>query len=511
MRRQYLWPLMGAFALFTGALRPAHSAPPTRVLDQNKDIGSPATAGSTMVDANGNYTIQGSGADVWGNADSFQYAYTSVKGDGSIIARILSQTPADPVNTKTGPMIRETDAVGATHVFLATSSGNGVNWQWRDTTDGATDWTGPNKAPAKFPNYMRIQRAGNDLAGFVSDDGTLWRGITSTKTIPMAATALFGLAVTSHSDGDLATATFDKVSVQPGASLVYGLSACGADKAVMLQWTKLSGADSYNVYRAPSGTTDPSKFTVVNDKAVTGTTFTDATAGLADGTTYSYLVAPVSKDASGKAVEGSKALVDATPLAFLAPPGFNTVSINEGVDCGTGAIFDATTGVTTVRGSGADIWGTADQFNFTSQPATGNFQAVVKLVSGPTHTADNAKTGLMIREGTAAGSRHLTLGVTGSGGLILWWRDTTDGDTNWPGGLVSDAGTITPPVWLRLTRKGDVITPESSTDGKTWQPAGDPQTLTGLAATVNVGLAITSWNRGIISEAQFSNISITKQ
>jgi regulation of enolase protein 1 (concanavalin A-like superfamily) len=508
MTKESLWVLAGALALTMGALHPAQGSPPPPVLDQKKDIGSPSAAGSTTVDANGVYTIQGSGADIWGSADSFQYAYTSVKGDGSIITRILSQTPADPVNTKSGPMIRETDAAGSTNVLLATSSGNGVNWQWRDTTDGATDWTGPNKAPAKFPNFMRVQRAGNDFAGFVSDDGALWRNVTSMKTIAMANTALFGLAVTSHQDGNLATATFDKVSVQAGASLVYGLAACGGDKTVVLQWSKLAGADSYNVYRAPAGTTDATQFVKVNTQVLTATTFTDGAAGLEDGKSYTYLVAPVAKDASGKAVEGEKALVQATPLAFQAPPGFTTTSINEGVDCGTGAIFDATTGVTTIRGSGADIWGNADQFNFTSQPATGDFQITAKALTGPTLTDPNARAGLMIREGTAAGSRHVTLGVTGTNGLILEWRDMTDGGTDWPGSLVVDAGSITPPVSLRLTRKGDVITPEYSTDGTTWQPAGDPHSLTGLAKMVNAGLAITAHNPGAISEAQFSGLTI---
>ena len=160
MQTRYLWALAGAMALTMGALRPAHGSPP---LYQNKDIGSPSAAGSTTVDANGVYTIQGSGADIWGSADSFQYAYAPVKGDGSIIARILSQTPADPVNTKSGPMIRETDAAGSTNVFLPTSSGNGVNWQWRDTTDGATDITcgcsGPaTTSPASSPMTARSGR-----------------------------------------------------------------------------------------------------------------------------------------------------------------------------------------------------------------------------------------------------------------------------------------------------------------------------------------------------------------
>jgi regulation of enolase protein 1 (concanavalin A-like superfamily) len=66
------------------------------------------------------------------------------------------------------------------------------------------------------------------------------------------------------------------------------------------------------------------------------------------------------------------------------------------------------------------------------------------------------------------------------------------------------------PVWLRLTRKGDDITGEYSTDGKTWQGAADSvATITGLAKNVYAGLAITSHQRGQISQGVFQNLKIT--
>jgi hypothetical protein len=36
------------------------------------------------------FTVSGAGADIWGTADSFHFAYTALNGDGQIVARVTS-------------------------------------------------------------------------------------------------------------------------------------------------------------------------------------------------------------------------------------------------------------------------------------------------------------------------------------------------------------------------------------------------------------------------------------
>jgi hypothetical protein len=55
-----------------------------------RDIGAPAVRGSTSIDANGIWTIKGSGDDIWGTADNFQFVSQIVKGDVTLTARYLS-------------------------------------------------------------------------------------------------------------------------------------------------------------------------------------------------------------------------------------------------------------------------------------------------------------------------------------------------------------------------------------------------------------------------------------
>ncbi|MHC4206501.1 MAG: hypothetical protein ACYSTT_17755, partial [Planctomycetota bacterium] len=69
--------------------------------------GYPAAVGSFTEGPTGTYTMVGSGSDIWGNADEFQYAYKTLTGVGSIVARVQS---VENTNNwaKAGVMIRET-------------------------------------------------------------------------------------------------------------------------------------------------------------------------------------------------------------------------------------------------------------------------------------------------------------------------------------------------------------------------------------------------------------------
>ena len=50
------------------------------------DIGLTALPGSVIAGDGTYYTVSASGADVWGTADAFHYVYTTLSGDGAIVA-----------------------------------------------------------------------------------------------------------------------------------------------------------------------------------------------------------------------------------------------------------------------------------------------------------------------------------------------------------------------------------------------------------------------------------------
>ena len=103
------------------------SAPPPPSLPSgwsNQDIGSVAVAGSASV-SNGVFTLAGSGADIWGTADQFHFAYRTLTGNGSIVARVATLQNVDQW-TKAGVMIRASLTPGSRHAMMIASVEQGA-------------------------------------------------------------------------------------------------------------------------------------------------------------------------------------------------------------------------------------------------------------------------------------------------------------------------------------------------------------------------------------------------
>jgi hypothetical protein len=164
-----------------------------------------------------------------------------------------------------------------------------------------------------------------------------------------------------------------------------------------------------------------------------------------------------------------------------------------------------------LRGSGEDIEGKEDGCYFLNQPLAGDFQITVRMLSKPTGDSAQAKAALMLRESLDPGARCFCLCITQAYGLKFQRRSIANEDTDSAGAI--PPGTLKLPLLLRLTRRGNTVTPEYSRDnGQSFQPAGEPFRFEpSLAKTLYAGLAITSHHLGHISEAKFSGLEIRKQ
>jgi len=176
----------------------------------HSDIGNVAFSG----DANyvtGQFTVQGSGDDIWGTADAAHITYLSLNGDGQIVARVQSVQNTDPW-AKAGVTFRESLAAGSKHASMFVTPGNGTAFQYRVATGGdSTHAAGPG---ATAPYWVRVTRVGSNFTGAVSGDGVNWTTV-STASISMAGQVLVGLVVTAHNNGALNTSAFDNVTVTP--------------------------------------------------------------------------------------------------------------------------------------------------------------------------------------------------------------------------------------------------------------------------------------------------------
>jgi hypothetical protein len=172
------------------------------------DIGAVGATGTSCY-SGGTFTIEGSGADIWGSTDEFRFVYRTLTGDGYIIARVASLENVDAW-TKSGVMMRASLAANAAHASFFVSPGKGLAFQRRVTAGGTTTHTsGGSGSP---PQWVGLLRKGNTFGAYRSTNGSSWTLVAS-QTISMGSTIYVGIPVTSHRDGTLATATVTGVSV----------------------------------------------------------------------------------------------------------------------------------------------------------------------------------------------------------------------------------------------------------------------------------------------------------
>jgi hypothetical protein len=158
--------------------------------------------------------------------------------------------------------------------------------------------------------------------------------------------------------------------------------------------------------------------------------------------------------------------------------------------------------VFSVHAGGSDIWDTTDQFHFVYQPLSGDGEVIARVQS-ITNSDAWAKTGVMIRETLTANSRHAFALISAGSGYAFHRRLYAGGVTLNTAGAAGVA-----PGWVRLVRSGSRIDAYQSTNGSTWTSIGSDAVT--MAATVYVGIATTSHNTSVATDAVLDNVKVTQ-
>ena len=191
------------------------------IFTAHQDIGGPSIAGSSS-HSTGTYTMSGSGADIWGAPDQFQYLYKTLTGDGRLTARVVTDT--NPNNAaKAGVMMRDTLTSGSLHALMNVTAANGTEFIARTVDPMPTPYASSTSGPTA-PYWVRVTRAGNTFTAERSPDGITWTQQGTTQTIAMGSTIYVGLVVSAHTNAALHTATFDNVSLTVPSAPVLAAS-----------------------------------------------------------------------------------------------------------------------------------------------------------------------------------------------------------------------------------------------------------------------------------------------
>jgi hypothetical protein len=185
-------------------------------------------------------------------------------------------------------------------------------------------------------------------------------------------------------------------------------------------------------------------------------------------------------------------------LTVSAPVDGTNLDVGAPALAGSGS---QSAGVWTIAGSGADVWGTSDQFHFDYWTLPGDGTITARVVS-VTNTSFYAKAGLMMRQSLAANAAYAFAPALPTLSVFQYRTGA--------GGSASSSGyyPASYPVWLRLVRANGNLTAYASPDGAAWQQMGNTVSV-GLTGAVYAGLAVTSQNNTKLNTAVFDNVSIT--
>ena len=164
-----------------------------------------------------------------------------------------------------------------------------------------------------------------------------------------------------------------------------------------------------------------------------------------------------------------------------------------------------------VNASGADIWGSNDEFHFVYRQLTGDGEIIAR-VSSLSKVNNWTKAGVMMRAGTAAGAKHafMTLAPdpTNAGNGKYGYAFQSRSSTN--GGSLSNTPRVLPnaalPYYVRLVRTGNTFTGYISQTNGNWTQVSSA--TISMDATIQVGIATTSHKDGTIAQAVYNNVSV---
>ena len=232
------------------------------------DVGAVGLGGS-QANANGVWTIAGSGGDIGGTSDGFHFVSQALASDGTLSARVESLGQTDPA-AKAGLMFRAGTAANAPFFALVYTPNGSLDVLYR-AGPGAAVVTAA-QLNGSLGSYVRIARFGPTFTAYTSTDGTTWTPIGPAASLSqLPGTVQAGLVVTSHTSSALTLATFDGVTLTAATGCPAGWTCtdigsppiAGSQSSAGALWSvsgsggDLTGtADQFGFVYQPIGTND---------------------------------------------------------------------------------------------------------------------------------------------------------------------------------------------------------------------------------------------------------------
>ncbi len=222
---QYTWFREVSLELMEPQAPPVHEPEPLGIFDDHVDIdnGNLGAAGSATYDtASDTYTIDGSGDDVWNEADAFHYVYKEWSGDFSLTADVTIDG-GDPGQDwiKSMIMARQDLTPGSANITTRVRRDGQFSTQWRPVADaGGASTPGDFRVTGLNPARQRFVRSGDMFSTYYQDTDGSWVQVHEATELVLADPILIGFGVTAHDTGQIATGTFSNVELSAGTPVL---------------------------------------------------------------------------------------------------------------------------------------------------------------------------------------------------------------------------------------------------------------------------------------------------
>jgi len=181
------------------------------IFDNNSDVGLVTHTGSArFIQSSSEYEITGSGANMWGQKDAFQYLWKKDSGDFSLTTRIRWIGDGKNAHRKAGWMIRRSLTAESPYADAVLHGDGLTSLQFRKSKGGTTEEI---QSPISAPAFLRLERHGEVFSLQVSEDGKAFQPVGSVS-VAFEDPVYVGLVVCSHDDTTTETAIFSKVEMK---------------------------------------------------------------------------------------------------------------------------------------------------------------------------------------------------------------------------------------------------------------------------------------------------------
>ena len=216
------------------------------------DVGQVTKRGSVTYDAaRQQYTIAGSGANMWFDRDDFHFVWRRLPGNFILTARAQFDGPGVELHRKFGWSVRSSLARGSAHVTAAVHGDGLVALQFRRTAEGTTEEI---RSPVTGADVIQLERTGDTYVLSVARFGDTLAAVRIAN-LALGDEPYVGLFVCAHNDTVVERATFRDVRITAPArdGFVPYRDFIGSNLEIL----EVATGDRTIVYRSPESIQAP--------------------------------------------------------------------------------------------------------------------------------------------------------------------------------------------------------------------------------------------------------------